>query len=493
MERQIPTRFIGEIVGNLIQITPELSKARLRIFYRGLNRNQSYITDEFANKLLSSLPYTPVVGIYNELTKDFGGHAEDRNVANTYGVVPEDPNLAWEDHLDEDGIVRTYACCDIILFTGRYDAANKIIGKQQSMELNIKTIQGDWQIIDSYGTEAYVYTDGRFIGLSVLGESKEPCFEGSAFFELVNKFNDFMAANTSNGGKDMTLDATNSEVKSQDAGVDSTPDGFAETEGKKTEEKDETSEEDVADSARNQEETEEETEEEKDKKDEDEDDEGKPSDAEKKDPPESEEPEEGDGEKEKDDFDGDGNSDSFDSSEDGNDNDVSDTSDTSNTEALGLGDDQNNNSNKPLEATSFDKGGDKENEFSAENFEKLNSKILELESKISTYESEANKYRNLYTALKADYDILVTEKNKDLVKQKEAKLSEYSAYLSSSLKEDFETRLDSYSSVDELEKDLLFAAKPTLFANRDNFAPTSTYGDEEEDELAALIKKSMKY
>ena len=213
MEKKIPTKFIGEIEGNISQITPELSKGRLRIFYKGLNRNQGYITDEFANRLLSSLPYTPVVGIYNDLTKEFGGHNSDRNIANTYGVVPQQPNLSWEDHLDKDGIVRTYACCDVILFTGRYEAANRIIGKQQSMELDEPTIVGQWEIIDQYGTEAFVYTDARFIGLSVLGDNKEPCFEGSAFFELVTKFNNFMTANTSNGGKSMSVkNTTNTEV-----------------------------------------------------------------------------------------------------------------------------------------------------------------------------------------------------------------------------------------------------------------------------------------
>ena len=131
--------------------------------------------------------------------------------------------------------------------------------------------------------------------------------------------------------------------------------------------------------------------------------------------------------------------------------------------------------------------------LTATNFEKLNNKILELESKLSTYETEANKFKGLYAALKADYDILVTEKNKDLVAQKKAKVQEYSLYLSAEVKEDFESRLDSYSTVDELEKDLLFAAKPTLFANRENFAPTSTYEEEETDELAAFIKKNIKH
>ncbi|CRH60320.1 Uncharacterised protein [Chlamydia trachomatis] len=52
--------------------------------------------------------------------------------------------------------------------------------------------------------------------------------------------------------------------------------------------------------------------------------------------------------------------------------------------------------------------------------------------------------------------------------------------------------MDSYSTVDDLEKDLLFAAKPSLFAKHDDFAPTSTY-EADEDEITALIKKSMKH
>ena len=77
MEKKIPTTFVGEIAEGLTQVSPEISKARLRIFYKGFNRNQGYITDEFAEKLLSSLPYTPVVGIFNDLVKDFGGHNQD--------------------------------------------------------------------------------------------------------------------------------------------------------------------------------------------------------------------------------------------------------------------------------------------------------------------------------------------------------------------------------------------------------------------------------
>lgn len=133
-----------------------------------------------------------------------------------------------------------------------------------------------------------------------------------------------------------------------------------------------------------------------------------------------------------------------------------------------------------------------DSELTPSNFENLNNKILELNQQLATYEAEANKFKDLYTALKADYDVLVAEKNKELAAQKDAKLQEYTSYISDAVKQDFESRLDSYSTVDDLEKDLLFAAKPSLFAKHDDFAPTSTY-EVDEDEITALIKKSMKH
>ena len=484
MSKKIPTRFVGEIVGEPIQINPEISKARLRIFYKGLNRNNGFITDEFAEKLLSSLPYTPVVGIYNSLTKEFGGHAEDRNVANIYGVVPQNPALTWEDNLDKDGILRTYACCDVYLYTGRYDAAKQIIGKQHSMELDEKTIQGDWKVIDAYGTEAYVYTDARFIGLCVLGDNKEPCFEGSAFFELVSKFSNFMTENTSNGGKLMTVE------KKKDQGVESASfestkekENFVEDENKDP--KEEKKEETPANSEKKEEDTpaesekKEETSADSEKKEE----EDVPADSVTEETPKEEEDKKAD-------------SACNPKKDSACDPDKKDSACDPDKKDSACDPDKKDSACDPKKE--YEDNDNAEDDMSdstltATNFEKLNNKILELESKLSTYETEANKFKGLYTALKADYDILVTEKNKDLVAQKKAKVQEYSLYLSAEVKEDFESRLDSYSTVDELEKDLLFAAKPTLFANRENFAPTSTYEEEETDELAAFIKKNIKH
>lgn len=479
MEKKIPTTFVGEIAEGLTQVSPEISKARLRIFYKGFNRNQGYITDEFAEKLLSSLPYTPVVGIFNDLVKDFGGHNQDRNVAKIYGVVPQDPHFAWEDHLDSDGVMRTYACTDVYLFTGRYDAAKLIPGKQQSMELDTKTIRGDWQVINEYGQEGFVYTDAQFIGLSVLGDDKTPCFEGSAFYELVSQFNDFMAAKTSNGGNDMALEITkpvagSDQVESEiDAAASATPAESSEPSTEQTEDTTDStpSNESAAETADETPDGDSATD---DKKDEeptdDKKDEEKPADSTSDEKPEDKKEEEKPADSE------------------------------SNP------DEDKKEEDKPTDSACEDKKADAEaqeeekkeedkpadSELTPSNFENLNNKILELNQQLATYEAEANKFKDLYTALKADYDVLVAEKNKELAAQKDAKLQEYTSYISDAVKQDFESRLDSYSTVDDLEKDLLFAAKPSLFAKHDDFAPTSTY-EADEDEITALIKKSMKH
>ena len=179
--RQVPYEFECVPYGELEQVTPLISKGRLKIYYIGKNRNMSYITHVFSDKLETYLPYTPIVGVYDKYSRDFKGHEMDRNAANTYGLVPENPHAAWETFRDPDGVEREYLCCDVYLYTGRYDAAKQIIGKAHSMELNRDSIQGFWKMID--GEEYYVFTHGFFDGLCVLGDRVEPCFEGSAFFE----------------------------------------------------------------------------------------------------------------------------------------------------------------------------------------------------------------------------------------------------------------------------------------------------------------------
>lgn len=170
------------IYGNLEIYNKTISKARCRIFYKGANRNGTFITDAFAEKLLSTIPYTPVKGIYDASDVDYTDHGQKRTEGRIYGVVPENPNFAWEKNLDEDGVEREYACVDVFLYTALYEEAKSITGKSQSMELYEKSIIGDWKIIQ--GQKYFVFEDAAFLGLQVLGEEVEPCFEGAAFFYL---------------------------------------------------------------------------------------------------------------------------------------------------------------------------------------------------------------------------------------------------------------------------------------------------------------------
>ena len=176
--------FPVTIYGNLKELNPVLSKARCRIFYKYENRNGTYITDEFAQKLISSLPYTPVKGIYDNFDEDYTDHGSKRDLGRIYGIVPENPNFSWEKHLDEDEIEREYACCDVYIFTALYEEASQIVGKSQSMELYQPSIKGDWAIIN--GKKLFKFEDGCFLGLQILGDDVEPCFEGAAFFTFYN-------------------------------------------------------------------------------------------------------------------------------------------------------------------------------------------------------------------------------------------------------------------------------------------------------------------
>ena len=66
--------FPVAIYGNFQKFSDTISRARVRIFYKGLNRNRSYITEEFAEKLIKTLSYVPVKGIFEEV--DYTDHGD---------------------------------------------------------------------------------------------------------------------------------------------------------------------------------------------------------------------------------------------------------------------------------------------------------------------------------------------------------------------------------------------------------------------------------
>lgn len=209
-ERKIPTSFAVSIYGKIepYQLNPMLSKARVRTFYKYMNRNGGFFSDEMAQKIVNYAAGTPVVGHFDTEKIDFTSHMR-ASESKAYGFIPpNNPNFAWEMHADLDGVVREYACFDVLLWTGRYGEAKLIPGKPQSMELNRDTIQGEWKTFDS-GVEAFEYTHCDLIGLCVLGDEVEPCFEGAAFYTHNNQFTDYLNAMKEEIVKNFSLQLTN--------------------------------------------------------------------------------------------------------------------------------------------------------------------------------------------------------------------------------------------------------------------------------------------
>lgn len=158
-----------------------ITRGRARVFYKGRNRNRSFISDSVGEQLIKTMKYSPVKGVFDLVKQDYGSHTKDRSEGRAYGFVPDKNNFAWEKHEDEDGVIRDYACTDVILWTGIYEEANLIPGSNQSMELDSDSIKGEWRA-DEDGNQYYHYTEASFSAMQILGQDVAPCFEGSEFF-----------------------------------------------------------------------------------------------------------------------------------------------------------------------------------------------------------------------------------------------------------------------------------------------------------------------
>ena len=182
MDRQIPIYFDSVIVASPIErisdSNPNLGRLNVGVFTKYGNRNGSYITDEVAEQLIQSATTgdTPVVGFFDPETQTWAGHTGP-TLASAYGYV--ESFVGWQPLTDTDGIERDYAVFSVIMFNKYFDEASKVIGQNQSMELDINSINGDWAEIDDI--EYFVYTTAKIQGLCIIG-SHEPCFSVSSFF-----------------------------------------------------------------------------------------------------------------------------------------------------------------------------------------------------------------------------------------------------------------------------------------------------------------------
>ena len=184
MNRKIPYTFDCVPVSSLNPIVSgstnceNIGRMNVGVFTRYGNRNGSYITDQYAEYLISTAPDRPVVGFFDRESSDWQGHVGP-TLASAYGYV--DYFVGWQPFTDSDGVEREYAVFSVVLFSDYFEEARHILGKAQSMELDPNSIEGDWADIDDQ--EYFVYTTGKMAGFCILGDSKEPCFSASAFFE----------------------------------------------------------------------------------------------------------------------------------------------------------------------------------------------------------------------------------------------------------------------------------------------------------------------
>lgn len=177
-------KFSTSIPANLSEFSSEpnekFSRAKLKVFYIGETEDHRLFTEKFSKELIKTLPYTPVVSQYVEEDDDFKGHASEQAI---YGIVDPKSKISFEE--DENG--KTWAVCDVVLYTERRDMvgtiAKKIPGNAQSLEMDPKTIQYTVNYDSKMKIKNIEFTKGELIGVSVLGKNQKPAFTGSAFFE----------------------------------------------------------------------------------------------------------------------------------------------------------------------------------------------------------------------------------------------------------------------------------------------------------------------
>jgi len=181
MKRNIPIYFDNAIIispAEPINGSSGLNRLKVGVFTKYGNRNGSYIKDDVADMLIASATKgdTPVVGFFDPESKNWASHTGP-TLASAYGYVEYFDG--WQPFKDTDGIERDYAVFSVVLFTKYFNEANFVIGQNQSMELDINSIEGDWANIGD--TEYFVYTKAEIMGLCIIGDH-EPCFSVSSFF-----------------------------------------------------------------------------------------------------------------------------------------------------------------------------------------------------------------------------------------------------------------------------------------------------------------------
>ena len=183
-----PIEFI-----NITPANPLISKCQIKVCYVGdePNRNGSIITKEVARNMANSLPGSPIVGFFNEDKQDFEEHNRVIDLSNgefkikdttkPYGFVSPDAKVWFQKFLDDGENEHEYLMTEGLLWTGQYPECKRILdkGNNQSMELDEETLDATWSKNKNNEPTFFIINEAIISKLCILGESNEPCFEGS--------------------------------------------------------------------------------------------------------------------------------------------------------------------------------------------------------------------------------------------------------------------------------------------------------------------------
>ena len=183
-----PIEFI-----NITPANPLISRCQIKVCYVGdePNRNGSIITKEVARNMANSLPGSPIVGFFNEDKQDFEEHNRVIDLSNgefkikdttkPYGFVSPDAKVWFQKFLDDGENEHEYLMTEGLLWTGQYPECQRILdkGNNQSMELDENTLDATWSKNKNNEPMFFIINEAIISKLCILGESNEPCFEGS--------------------------------------------------------------------------------------------------------------------------------------------------------------------------------------------------------------------------------------------------------------------------------------------------------------------------
>lgn len=178
-----------------LDINPLMSRCEIKVLYLGENRNHSYITKEVASDMAKTLRGAPIVGYYKEEKEDFADHGErvifdDEGVkfeclTKPYGFVDPQSEVWFQKFEDTDDFgnttTREYLMATGFLWTEQFEECKSVLenGKNQSMELDEKSLDGHWSTNSKTGMDFFIINDAIFSKLCILGDDVEPCFEGA--------------------------------------------------------------------------------------------------------------------------------------------------------------------------------------------------------------------------------------------------------------------------------------------------------------------------